>query len=338
MGSQPEQGKIEPKTIFRHAHGVYPSMAMLAGMELDVFTPLKEGPMSSARLAEALDVAQEKLRPLLYALVHAELLIVEDGQFANTPEGDLYLVRGRPTYLGGAHELYSDLWSAALTAGQSIRAGAPHKKHDFAAMSDTELTAFFRGLHAGALATGRQLAVSCGFTGLRHLVDVGGGSGGLAIAACQHCPDLCATVFELPRVADIARSFVEEASMTDRVRVRAADVLACAPEGRFDVAVLRNLIQVLGPDDARRALRNVGEAIDPGSLLIIVGHVLHDSRLEPVAAVGLNLVFLSIYDAGQAYTEREHRSWLDEAGFSDIEVQYGAAPAQASIVLARKTG
>ena len=111
--------------------------------------------------------------------------------------------------------------------------------------------------------------------------------------------------------------------MTDRVQVRAADVLACAPEGPFDVAVLRNLIQVLGPDEARRALHNVGEAIEPGGLLIIVGHILQDSRLEP--------------DAGQAYTEREHRSWLDEAGFADIEVQYGAAPAGMSIVLARKT-
>jgi hypothetical protein len=60
------------------------------------------------------------------------------------------------------------------------------------------------------------------------------------------------------------------------------------------------------------------------------GSTCRGYRIEPV--------FLSIYDAGQAFTEREHRSWLDEAGFSDIEVQYGAVPAGTSIVLARKTG
>ena len=27
----------------------------------------------------------------------------------------------------------------------------------------------------------------------------------------------------------------------------------------------------------------------------------------------------SIYDQGQAYTEREHREWLAEAGFTDFE-------------------
>ena len=32
-----------------------------------------------------------------------------------------------------------------------------------------------------------------------------------------------------------------------------------------------------------------------------------------------NLVYLNIYDQGQAYTEREHRGWLAEAGFENFE-------------------
>lgn len=329
--------ETKPTTISRHAYGVYPSIAMLAGMRLDVFTPLKDGPLTVTALGERLDVKPDKLRPLLYALVHAELLRVEGDRFANTPEADVYLVRGRPAYLGSAHELYSDLWGAALTAAQSIGSGAPQVKHDFTAMSDDELAAFFRGLHPGALATGRQLAASEDFRRFQNLLDVGGGSGGVAIAACESCRDLKATVVELPKVAPIARSMVQEAKLTSRIAVLAGDILERAPEGRFDVAVLRNLLQVLGPDAARRALRNVGTAIDRGGALFIVGHVLEDSRLAPAAAVGLNLAFLSIYDEGQAHTEREHRTWLADAGFSDIEVRYGAGPGGASIVVARKT-
>jgi hypothetical protein len=90
------QPAIKPTTIFRHAYGIYPPMAMLAGMQLDVFTPLKNGPMTAAALASALTLETVKLRPLLYALVHAELLnLVEGDRFANTPEADVYLVRGR---------------------------------------------------------------------------------------------------------------------------------------------------------------------------------------------------------------------------------------------------
>ena len=336
MVSQQLQPEIKPTTIFRHAYAVYPPMAMLAGMQLDVFTPLKDGPMTAIALADALGMQPEKLRPLLYALVHAELLSLQGDRFANAPEADVYLVRGRPTYMGNVHELYSDIWATALHTAQSIRAGTPQAKHDFATMSDDELGAFFRGQHAGALATGRQLAQTYGFDRFRSLLDVGGGSGGLAIAACHCCPELSAAIIELPRVAPIARSFVHEAKLGDRVQVLAGDIVERAPERRFNVAVLRSLIQVLGPSQARRALCNVGQAIDPGGAIFVVGHVLKDNRLSPAPAVGMNLVFLSIYDEGQAHTEEDHRTWLTEAGFSEIDVHYGAARAGASIVTARK--
>src|SRR6266849_6049370 len=104
MVSQQLQPEIKPTTIFRHAYAVYPPMAMLAGMQLDVFTPLKDGPLTATELADALHIRPEKLQPLLYALVHAELLRVEGDRFANTPEADVYLVRGRSTYMGNAHE------------------------------------------------------------------------------------------------------------------------------------------------------------------------------------------------------------------------------------------
>ena len=204
-------------------------------------------------------------------------------------------------------------------------------------MSDEQLGAFFRGLHAGALATGRQLATTYNFERFRSLLDVGGGSGGVSIAACQNCRDLTASIIELPRVVPIAQAMVRESKLANRVQVLVGDIEERAPEGRFDVAVLRSLVQVLGPHAARRALRNVGEAIERGGWLFVVGHILEDSRLAPAAAVCQNLAFISVYDEGQAYTEREHRTWLAESGFTNIDVHYGAAAGGASIVIARKT-
>ena len=37
----------QPTTIQKLATAVYPSFAMLAGMQLDVFTPLKDGAMTA---------------------------------------------------------------------------------------------------------------------------------------------------------------------------------------------------------------------------------------------------------------------------------------------------
>jgi hypothetical protein len=46
---------------------------------------------------------------------------------------------------------------------------------------------------------------------------------------------------------------------------------------------------------------------------------LDDDRLGPSDAVAANVMFLNVYDEGQAYTEGEHRQWLQSAGFREIE-------------------
>lgn len=77
---------LKPTTIMRNVYGLFPSVAMLAGMQLDVFTLLKDGPMDANELANALGVRDDRLGPLLYALVVAGVLSVKDGAFSNTEE------------------------------------------------------------------------------------------------------------------------------------------------------------------------------------------------------------------------------------------------------------
>ena len=144
--------EIRPETIFRHAGAIFPAMAMLAGLQLDVFTRLKDGPMTDAELASALGVKVNKLAPLHYVFVLAELLTLEDGRFGNKPEADAYLVSGRPLFLSGVKEFWADIWPALLKSAASIRAGGPQHKHDFYAMSEEERITFFRGQHVTAKA------------------------------------------------------------------------------------------------------------------------------------------------------------------------------------------
>ena len=59
--------------------------------------------------------------------------------------------------------------------------------------------------------------------------------------------------------------------------------------------------------------------MEPRGEIYILGRDLDNSRLSPVESVGFNLVFISVYDGGQARTKQEHRDWLTEAGFENIE-------------------
>ncbi len=329
-----QQAAPSRAVIDRHLNAMYPALAMLAAIRLGVFTPLADRPMDADALGRALDLGSDKLEPLLYALVVAELLTVEDGRFANTAVAEHYLVRGRPSYIGGGTRLQTDVWHSDLRTAETILSGAPNAKLDFAGMSETDLMDFYRAEHGGALAEGRALVGTLDLGRHGRLLDVAGGSGGLSIAACEACPGLRATVAELPSVAPLTRRFIAEAGMTERIEAVAVDLVAGRPDGGFDVAVLRNFIQVISRDQARRALRHVGEALTPGGEICIAGWVLDDTGLAPVEIAGSNYAFLNIYDEGRAYTEAEHRDWLAEAGFAAIERRVDAGGK--SLVTARK--
>jgi predicted O-methyltransferase YrrM len=312
----------QPKTIDRLGYAAFPAFAMVAGMQLELFTPLGAGPMTAEQLAAALGVGAAKLSPLLYALVSAGLLTIDDGRFANTPEADHCLVRGKPTYLGGRHAFFTARYQEALQTAASIRTGRPQAKLDFPSMSSEALEKFLRGLHPGTVASGRDLMARCDLSSFRHLIDVGGGSGGLALAVAAATPQLRATVIDLPSVTPVTRRFIEEAGMAERVAVVTGDVVRGELSGSYDVAVLRTVIQVLSPDDAQRALHNVFRVLEPGGSIYILGSVLDDSRLSPPQTAAFNVVFINIYDEGQAYTDHEYRQWLTEAGFASIERVY----------------
>ena len=307
-------------TIDRCMTEVLGPCALLAGMKLDLFTPLADGPSSPERLAGRLGVRPDRLHPLLLALAAIGLLRAEgDGSFANSPEADHYLVRGRPRFLGDLHVSFEDTWRGGLLAAEAIRAGRPVAALDFAAMSAEEVARFFTGQHPYALLGGWKFAEAVDLGGHRHVLDVGGGSGGLSIALCQRWPGLRATVVELPSVVPVAERHVREVGLADRIDVIRADVLAAPLAGAFDVAVLRSLLHVLPPRGAAAALRHVRPALSPGGALYVLGQILDDDRLRPQGAVLLNLVFLAFYEGGASHTEAEHRAWLAAAGFVDIE-------------------
>jgi predicted O-methyltransferase YrrM len=323
--------------ITYHERAVYPAMAMLAGMQLDVFTPLKDGPLSSTEIAEAIHVNSTRLVPLLYALVAADLLIVRDDRFSNTPEADAYLVKGRPTYMAGSRQLfYADIWQALLKTADSIRAGAPQHKHSFYDMSEAEMLTFFRGQHFNAVAVGEQLARVYDLSPFRHMLEVGTGSGGVSIGVARSVADLRITAVDLPKVIPVTRRFLAEEGAASRVTTLVGDMIAGAPEGTYDVAVLRSLIQVLSLADAQAVVRHVAQSLARNGTILVVGAMMEDSRLAPPNLVGQNLVFLNIYDDGLIYTEGEYRKLLVAAGFTDIMVRRGVMFTGQVLISARK--
>lgn len=332
-----EPSTPRPDTINALRFGVDHAFAMLAGMQLDVFTPLQHGPMTAEQIAEAIGIAPTRLPLLLYALVAAGLLTETNGQFANTPEAQHFLVKGTPTYIGNMHNMLTHQWRTRLQTAESLRTGVPQAHVDFSQSPPDELEVFLRRLHGQDTGDVASILVErYDFSSATTLVDVGGGSGGLAIAFTRACPQLQVTVVDLPQVTPITRKIVVEEGVADRITILAADVVHSPLPGNYDIAVMQNFIQVLAPEAAQRVMRHIGTAINPGGAIYIIGHVLDDSRTSPALASGFNLTCINQYYVGEAYTESEYRAWLREAGFVDIERAKFTLSGGRSLMTARK--
>lgn len=70
--------KPSPNYIKEIALAAHPALAMLAGIDLGVFSVLKDKPMNAHDIAATLCLRQDKLEPLLYALVTGKLLKLKE--------------------------------------------------------------------------------------------------------------------------------------------------------------------------------------------------------------------------------------------------------------------
>jgi hypothetical protein len=162
-----------PETINKLRSAADAAFAMLAGMQLDIFTPLKNGPLTAEEIAAAIGVAPARLRLLLYCLVAAELVIERDGKFANTPEANQFLVKGAPSYMGNKHGSIAHRWSSCLKTAESIRSGAPQANLDFSNSPPDELEKFLRNINSNTVPAARTLVEKYDFSSTKTLVDIG---------------------------------------------------------------------------------------------------------------------------------------------------------------------
>lgn len=327
----------QPDTIRKLRFAADFAFAMVAGMQLDLFTPLKGGPMTAEKLAHAIGVGPSRLRLLLYCLVSAGLLTEKNGYFSNTSEADHFLVKGAPSYVGNMHAVLSHRWINLFPhTAESIRSGVPQANIDFTNSPPAELEAFLRRINTNTVAAAHSLLERYDFSSTTTLADVGCGGAGLALTITRACPHIRATAIDLPQIIPITQKIVNEESATSRVQVLAADVLSGPLPGSYDAVVLRGVLQVLSAADARLALKNISVAMNAGSTIYIVAQILDDARLSPPEALEYNLVFINSSDVGESYTEQEHRDWLSEAGFVQIERRKDLLSDGLGLITARK--
>lgn len=312
-----------PELINRLAKSVYPSFVFLTSMQLNIFAVLEDSAKTPKEVAEVLKVKQKHVERLLYALSSIGLLKIEKNKFTNSIEASCYLVPGKPSYMGNNTWinpiLNYYLWGSAVKTAETIRTGTPQEKFDYTTVSEEQLEDIFLSLRPVAYKAGEDLAKKYDLSQYQSFVDVGGASGALAIAVSEVYPHLKITVVDLPSVITTAKNLIEIEGASDKVHVITVNIVKDPIPEPHDIAVLRALIQVLPPEDARRAIINLFASINSKGRIFILGHFMDNSKISPLEEVIWFLTNLNWDDEAGFYTEDDHINWLKDAGFVDIK-------------------
>jgi acetylserotonin N-methyltransferase len=269
------------------------------------------------------------------------LLAKKGTDYANTPEASAYLCQASPDRLTGYINYSNDvMWKLWANLKDAVREGTNRWKQTygwdgplFSAFyrTDEALREFLMGMHGFGQISSPHVAAAFDLGRFRHLVDLGGGTGHLAVAACEHYPALRATVFDLPEALSLAREIVGATPVADRVQFQGGDFFQDAlPEA--DLFSLGRILHDWTEAKIRRLLTRVYERLPSGGGVLVAEKLLNDDKAGPSWAQMQSLNML-VCTEGKERTLGEYADLLQQVGFINVRGSRNSSPLDAVLAL-----
>lgn len=295
--------------------------AIRAAAALGVADHLTAGPRSVDDLAAACRVEVRPLHALLRFLASREIFReVAFGSFALTPLAELMCSDRDQSLRDSLVSAHEERFSAAVSLlMHSLRTGRSAYEEVFG-----ESLFEFCGRDPDAR---RRLDDSFGddvsdlagaihtaydWSGVSHVVDVGGGTGELLSALLRSQPHLRGTLLELEQVIPRAAEVSAAAGVSERSRLVAGDFFVDVPSGA-DRYLLSNVLLNWDDERARRVLATCRRAMVAGSRLLVIERVVPPGN-DPDPTKYLD-VHLLVVCGGMQRTAGELQALLASAGF-----------------------
>lgn len=324
-----------PIELLDLANAYQRSKILFALIELELPSLLARRPLKLEEIAASLAIHPLAAESFLNACVALKLLERTGEEYRNAHQSELFLVRGKESYLGDQFAGYErtsyPLWANLV---QNLRRWQPGATDDELPPEDDQGEAGMRERHHLSLLVGHALGAAFDFSGFKQMLDIGGGTGAMSLSICARHTQLRSLVFDLPQVARLASEYVKESEAAARIEIVAGNFkLDELPVG-FDVALLANLLSVASEETNRKLFKRIYERLPDGGAIILSGYILDDGRTSPLIPVLFCLQDINWQAPDVERDVKTYRSWLEEAGFVEIEHQAYCPPT--SLMAGRK--
>jgi hypothetical protein len=301
--------------------------AMAVADELGVFGALASGSATVGETAQRLGLNRRATDVLISMLTALGLVVLRDERRIElTDLARTYLLPRSPYYWGPLLRsigvslqqratLIRALRSADDTAG--VVAGLPSKAWQSGQVNRTQAELVTRIMHCHSLPASIAAARSEEFAGVSRLLDVGGGSGCFSIALAQHWPSIRCTVMELPAVCEVARTYIAEGGVSDRVDTVSVDMFHEPWPSGYDGVFFSNVFHDWNAESNLLLARRAYEALTDGGRIFLHEMLLAEDGSGPLTTASFSMLML-LGTQGRQYAFSELRQLLERCRFVNI--------------------
>lgn len=331
--SQVRRASASPATdidIDGTAYAFMSSQALFSALEVDLFDHIakKGGAANIEDLKQATGISAPRLQILVTALASMNALKRSpEGSYSLSANTERFLVRSSKDFYGDYLRLQmgQQFYRHMQALPQIMKTGkGPTYEKLFA--DPAEADTYTKAQHNGSLATAGSLCKRVDFSGMKSMLDIGGGSGAFSIVICRKNPELTSRILEFPEVCNTGEKFVSEepADVAERIKYIRGSCLNEWPEDlgeKHDVALISYVSESVPHDAIPMMYERAFARLRPGGLLIVHSFMVDDTLDGPLLGALWSLQHVAVNANGLGLHPANVGDLMKKAGFENIKNQ-----------------
>jgi predicted O-methyltransferase YrrM len=182
---------------------------------------------------------------------------------------------------------------------------------DYLGTHSEPAAAFHQAMTSNTARSGATITRAYDFSGIRRIVDVGGGHGLFLATILQAYPAMRGVLFDRPEVVQGAAAALEMTGVADRCEIAGGDFFAAVPPDG-DAYLLRQIIHDWDDAQATTILENCRHAMRESGKVLVVERALAPDHRESLGALHLDMEML-VNLGGLQRTDAEYGTLFESA-------------------------
>jgi ubiquinone/menaquinone biosynthesis C-methylase UbiE len=334
------------------AHGFIFSSILFSSLELKIFDCLYNNSQKSEDLSKNLNLTNDKLEPLLIALLSMGLLSKsEDNRYTNTNISQLYLTKESPSSLCSLFmQMKRHTYDVFSYLSESIQSGEPHfgrmrflegegpfqNCYEAFATHPKEYDLLLSALNATSTGVGALISEQAKLHECSHLIDLGGGGGQIACEIAEKNPNLKITIVDLPVPCNFAEKIIKNKNLSHQVTCVQADILHELPPTvkLADAILLGGVISDFPEEKRNKILTLCKSKLKQTGSLLISETLFNQDKTGPLLTAILALYMIATTGGGN-FSPAELKKILIDLEFCDIQIFQNGERGARDLVIAK---